>query len=97
MQLVFDSNLSIEIMQSLSQWCIDKQSRQVPDTIISDYRIDFYVGDAIVESCSFSGNHQRLCEHNFSGVTCDRVRIHVLATNGSKEARIFAVRIYGNT
>ena len=94
LQLVFDSNLSIEIMQSLSQWCIDKQSRLVPDTIVADYRIEFFTNGTPVATHTVTGNYQRLCTHFFGNIDCDTVRITVLATNGVKEARIFAVRAY---
>lgn len=94
LQLVFDSNLSIEIMQSLSQWCIDKQSRQVPDTIVSDYRIELLNGGKVVTSMNHTCNYQRLCIHTFDPVDCDAVRITVSATNGAKDAAIFEIRAY---
>lgn len=95
-QLVFDSNLSVEIMQSLSQWCIDKQSRQVPDTIISDYQIEFLRAGHTVAVHTYTKNHQRLCIHSFDSITCDTVKVTVLASGGSENAGIFEIRVYGD-
>ena len=48
-----------------------------------------------VELAKVTGNHQRLRRHCFDPVEAEAVRLHVLATNGDKLARVFEVRCYG--
>ena len=41
-----------------------------------------------------TGNYQRLRRHTFPPVQTDTLRVHVTATNGVAEARIFEIRCY---
>ena len=51
-------------------------------------------GGKLVEVARVTGNHQRLRRHDFDAVAAEAVRVEVLATNGSKEARVYEVRCY---
>ena len=46
------------------------------------------------EVAEVAGNYHRRRVHRFEEVSARRVRIEVLATNGSPSARIYEVRIY---
>lgn len=92
--VTFDSNLSVEIMISLSHWHHVRQARTVPDTLVKDYRIDYLLEGKPVLTREIHGNHQRMNVIEVSA-TCDAVRITVLDTNGCQEARICEIRAYG--
>jgi len=93
-RLVFDSNLSVPIMQSISEWIRNRQSREVPDTIVSDYRIELFRGTERMRHIEIIGNYQRLNVHTFEKTWCDTAKITVIKTNGCETARIFEVRVY---
>ena len=91
----FDSNLSKELMISLSHDVAAAQTPGIPPELVKDYIIEFYKEDRIVYSEEVKDNYMRLRIHNFSDkIYCDQVRIKVLTTNGDKYARIYEVRIY---
>ena len=46
------------------------------------------------ELARVAGNYQRLRRHRFDPVETDRLRLRVLATNGSDLARVFEIRCY---
>lgn len=93
LHLTFDSELSAEIMISLSKWHHVKQSRGMPDTIVKDYTVSYMLGGKVVAEEERKGNHQRKNILRRS-VECDAVRITVNATHGCEQARICEVRIY---
>ena len=93
-RLVFDSDLSTEIMPSVSKWVQDKQSKNVPDTLVRDYKIECLEKDKKVYEETVKNNYQRLRVHLLNEVMCDTVKITVNATNGCEEARIFEIRAY---
>jgi len=92
-QLTFDSDLSSEIMISLSEWHHVRQSRTIPETLIKDYKVSCLLAGNIVEEKTVKGNHQRMNEIELDS-TCDAIRITVTQTNGCEEARICEVRVY---
>lgn len=91
--ITFDSNLSVEIMISLSKWHHVRQNRNIPDTIVKDYTVEYIFNDKAVKSVSIMGNHQRINEL-VSDVLCDRIKITVNGTNGCNQARICEIRVY---
>ena len=92
--LTFDSNLSVEIMISLSHWHHVRQAPTVPDTLVKDYRVEYLLEGSPVLTREIRGNHQRLNVIE-AAAACDAVRITVLATHGCPEARICEIRAYG--
>jgi len=91
--LTFDSNLSVEIMISLSKWHHVRQSREIPDTIVKDYTVEYILKGETMAKEAVIGNYQRMnvIKRN---VRCDAVKIEVQAANGCREARICEVRVY---
>ncbi len=51
-------------------------------------------GAALTKVSEVKGNHQRLNRVQFQPVEAKSVRVHVTATNGAPEARIFEIRCY---
>ena len=64
-----------------------------PETV-RDYRIVATTATGTVELCDVAGNYQRLRRHSFEPVRVNGIRLHVLATNGSDEARVYEIRCY---
>lgn len=91
--MTFDSDLSAEIMISLSKWHHVRQEYSVPDTIVKDYDVSYKLGGEIVFKQEVRNNHQRLNVIE-KGIRCDEIEITVLQTNGSKEAGICEIRVY---
>ncbi len=93
--LKFDSNLSGELMTSLSDSVRLKQTHGIPPELVKDYVIEFYKEDLLVYSEEIKDNYLRFRIHSFAGeIECDQVRVKVRSTNGDKHVRIFEVRIY---
>ena len=94
-RLTFDSDLSAEIMPSLSDWAQNRQSPLPPATLVQDYVITAFLGDRAVHTQTISGNYQRHRIHALlAGTVCDRLRVTVLATQGDERARILEARLY---
>lgn len=91
--ITFDSNLSVEIMISLSKWHHVRQAYGIPDTIVMDYTVEYLLNGAVVDKKDICGNHQRLNDVK-SDVVCDTVRITVNKTHGCNTARICEIRMY---
>jgi len=64
-----------------------------PETV-KDYRIEAYIDGAWKQVKEVTGNFQRMNVHQFTGLRCDKIRVHVSATHGVTDARIFEVRCY---
>ncbi|NOY07488.1 MAG: FAD-dependent oxidoreductase [Spirochaetes bacterium] len=93
--LRFDSNLSGEIMISLSQSILEKQIPGIPPELVRDYTIECFNKEKIVYKEDTKANYLRHRIHSLPDkIACDRVKIRVHSTNGDKRARIFEVRIY---
>ena len=94
-RLAFDSDLSAEIMPSLSDWAKDRQPEGVPKTIVKDFTIQGFYHGASVFEVNVEGNYQRhrIIDLDCAAV-CDQVEIKVFAANGEEPARIYEVRIY---
>ena len=93
--LKFDSNLSRELMVSLSHSALSKQTPGIPPQLVREYSLEFYDQGRLAHMESVSGNYKRFRVHKLAGgVTCDSVKVRVAATNGDSHARIFEVRIY---
>lgn len=91
--ITFDSNLSVEIMISLSKWHHVRQERNIPDTIVKDYTVEYIFHDKAVKSVNIMGNHQRI-NKLLSDILCDSIKITVNGTNGCNQARICEIRAY---
>ncbi len=91
--LTLDSDLSAEIMISLSRWHHVRQEYSAPGTIVKDYDITWLLEGKAVCHKEIRNNHQRMniIEEN---VVCDAVEITLLASNGSERAGICEIRAY---
>lgn len=91
----FDSNLSAEIMITISKPNKAKQREGFPPEIVKNYRLDFYFQDSLIFSKSVEANHQR---HNklqlTSPVICDRIELTCIETHGDPCARVFEVKVF---
>ncbi len=61
---------------------------------VRDYVLSYWDGGQWVEIARETGNFQRRRVHRFPAVSADKLRLTVLATNGSKSARVFEIRAY---
>ena len=93
-RLVFDPDLSEERCISVSKAFIMKEPRGVAQTLVRDYRVELLRAGEPVAAQTVTANHQRRNAVSFDGTLCDSVRVHVLATNGCEEARIYEIRVY---
>ncbi len=94
-QFIFDSDLSCDITQSVSDWVKRRQPRSTPGTVVKDFTVKFYQGETLAAEKAVKGNYQRMVRVNMEeAVACDRIEIEVTATNGYPKARIFEVRVY---
>ena len=91
--LTLDSNLSVEIMPSLSKWHHVRQSYSVPDTILKDFRVTAYKNNDCVFESTIVDNFQR-CVKIPLNCDCDKITITALKTHGCETARICEIRIY---
>ncbi len=92
--ITLDSDLSAEIMISLSQWHHVRQEYSVPGTILKDYDISWLLEGKTVCRQEIRNNHQRMNIIQ-QEVICDTVVITALASNGSEKAGICEIRAYG--
>ncbi|MGI5894950.1 MAG: FAD-dependent oxidoreductase [Candidatus Merdivicinus sp.] len=92
----FDSNLSDERQLQIS---LDQAIQNIPfdspiKSIVRDYTITLYQADKLVFSQSFLNNYLRFCRHPIPNITADRLILTIQATNGSKAATIYEIRVY---
>ncbi|GAA0751238.1 FAD-dependent oxidoreductase [Clostridium sartagoforme] len=90
----FDSNLSKEIMVSLTHSVRNRQQEGTPKEIVKDYDIEFYNGEVLVSKRGVRDNHRRRSCSKFNNITCNRIRVKPLNTWGSDNMCIYEIRIY---
>jgi len=94
-RLVFDSNLTREIMPSITAQVKERQTEGMPEELVKDYNIELYNHGEKVFSQSIMENYQRLNIITLkSPVQADQFCIRVLSTHGRLGARIFEIRLY---
>lgn len=95
LQLTFDSNLTKEIMPSMTRNVRDRQVKGMPHELVKDYQIKLYKDGNEVLDKTISDNYLRLNRVLFDeGIECDTVSVTVLNTHGIDRARIYEVRAY---
>lgn len=94
-QLCFDTGFSRELTMTANPAYRDRQVRGPQPETVRDYRL-LYLDDAGAwrELAAVEGNYQRLRRHKFAPVETAAVRLHVTATNGNPEARLYEIRCY---
>lgn len=93
-RLTFDTDLSHEIMPSITKIVRDRQVKGLPRELVRDYTVTLRRNGQTIEEKEVRGNGQRLNVHQFNKVLCDEVLITVTGTHGLDRARIYEVRIY---
>ena len=94
LRLTFDTDLSGEIMPSLTRNVRERQVKGLPHELVRDYRISLLRNGERVWEKEIRGNGQRLNVHDVPAVACDTVCVTVLGTHGCERARIYEVRVY---
>lgn len=94
-EIKFDSNLSKQIMLSMFNNGQHGQEKGVPKELVKDYTIECYMDNDLVYTKAIHDNYQRLNSIELDlDQPINKVNIHVHATNGCENARIYEVRVY---
>jgi hypothetical protein len=93
-RLTFDTNLSGEIMPSLTTIVRERQEKGLPSVLVRDYQLRLLKEDVTVWEKTVNNNGQRLNVHEVENVDADKLEVTVVATHGCKAARIFEIRMY---
>ncbi len=95
-QITFDSGFERELTLTSSDRINEGIIRAPQPETVRDYRVLVRSPGASgwKEVARVEGNHQRLRRHRFQPEEAQAVRIHIDATNGDENARIFEVRCY---
>lgn len=93
-RLTFDTDLSHEIMPSITKIVRDRQVKGLPRELVRDYTLTLRRDGQTVAEKEVRGNGQRLNVHQFDAALCDEVLVTVTGTHGLDRARIYEVRIY---
>lgn len=83
-QLTFDTDQNRRVTLPLFRY---------PDCV-KDYAVEYYDGGAWKELLKEEDNYTRCRVHRFDKVHTDKLRVTVLASNGSESARIYEMRVY---
>ena len=96
--LRFDSNLSTEIMLTISKDVRQKCSAGIPEELVKEYTIETYSEQKTVYRKTIKNNYLR---HRFHvlppDLICDSLKIIVHSTHGATQAKIFEVGVYGKS
>lgn len=93
--LVFDPNLSQEIMPSMTRTVQERQPKSMPPELVKAYAIRLYEAGTLVHEQAVDSNHLRLNIISLPGpLRADRVDVQVRSTWGLDSAHIFEVRLY---
>jgi hypothetical protein len=94
-QVIFDSGFHRPLCLTEQKSLRDRQHLGPQPETVRDYRIEYRAADgAYLPLAEVSGNYQRLRRHAFAGLQTTAVRLHITATNGNPEARVFEIRCY---
>ena len=95
-QLTFDTGFQRMLMLTASDGHTRKMIRAPQPETVRDYGILYRTaaGAELKELANVKGNYQRVNRHRVGPVEAHSIRVHVDATNGVPDARIFEVRCY---
>lgn len=96
LRITFDSNLSKELMPSISTVNKSRQDKGLPPQLVKDYSVKIFDGENEIYTKTIADNIQRLNVIDLpqEGIRGDKVVITVQATYGCDTARVFEIRIY---
>ncbi len=92
--LRWDSNLSGELMISMSENVQRGQQPGIPARLVRDYTVELTLDGEPVHRIDVRDNHRRLCRHELPDVAFDGVRVTALATHGDPSVRLFQINLY---
>lgn len=93
-QLVFDSDLSIPIKQTMSSKRIKQQQAGIPKELVADYVVIAYREGRQVACKEIRDNWQRVNIVLIESIACDALEMTITRTNGCQDARVFEIRVY---
>ena len=93
-QLTFDTNLTKEIMPSLTRNVRNRQVKGLPDELVRDYDVCAFREGKEVFCKEIHDNYQRLNRIPLGNVICDTIKVTVHRAYGIHFARIFEIRTY---
>ncbi|MBL4934497.1 FAD-dependent oxidoreductase [Clostridium sp. YIM B02515] len=93
-RIKFDSNLSKEIMVSMTHSVRERQQEGTPKEIVKDYDIEFYDKEILVGKREIRDNHRRLSCTMVDNISCDKIRVKPLSTWGAEQISIYEIRVY---
>lgn len=95
-RVTFDSGFKRELTLSSSDSVTRGTVRAPQPETVKSYRLEYRPPDGGEWKllAEVTANHQRLNRHRFQPVQAQSIRLHVKATNGLDEARVFEVRCY---
>lgn len=94
-EIKFDSNLSKQIMLSMFGNGLAGQKKGIPEELAKDYSIQCYLKGELVDTLVVKDNYLRFKKHSLSSdIKCDEIKLAITKTNGTKEARVFEIRVY---
>lgn len=94
--LLFDPDLTQEIMPSISAMLLDRQPQDgVSPVLVRDYELILWRGEELIYRLPVFDNYQRVNTLEIPGSPlCDRIELQVSKTHGYPSARVFEVRLY---
>ena len=91
----FDSNLSNEIMITISKPNKETQRAGFPLELVKDYSVECFLKGNKVYEQNLQDNHLRHNKIQFnSKINCDVITLKVHATHGDECARVFEIKVY---
>lgn len=91
----FDSDLSSEIMITLSKSRQEAQRAGLPESLVKDYVLEVYQGKKMVYEQAVNENGQRLCRHVLGEpLKADAVVVRIRSSYGSEHAAVYEIRLY---
>lgn len=91
----FDSNLSQEVMLSLSEKIMKREDTTVQRSLVKDFDIEFYYQEELVKKIQRKDNYVRNVWVNLNEpLKCTQIKFVFHSTNGCPTIRVFEVRIY---
>lgn len=93
-QLLFDSNLSREIMMSLSDTVRARQVQGPPPELIRRYALIFRNQGTVVRELVLESNGQRKQTIPVEPVAADQIEVQLLETYGAETAAVYEIRVY---
>ena len=92
-QLIFDTGFHRELTLSGSDGVTHRTQRGPQPETVRDYSLQCTAPE-LSTLVTVTGNYQRMRRHDFPPTLISALRLHVTATHGSPEVRLFEIRCY---